>query len=268
MKKSLFLIAFIMLTTYVTAQTKIAYCDVYARGGGQNLSVTFMFNNTPIHWQGNTNLGEILNFMSKDGWTLDKEIVIPKQGLRLFSWMNLTRHKLHLIMKKEYQEGENPFSSLQHIKNETSYISNTTNPHNHTNSTTNYNKPNYTRKPKSANSTHKYKVGDNINYNGVSGVVGYIADHQLILAAKEFSKGTWDEAVKYCDKVGNGWKLPTVEESKKIAPQTISNNSYWTIEEVNEKKAKIFRSYYDRNENKNKIHTIRPIAIVNPNDLK
>ncbi|MBE6181421.1 MAG: hypothetical protein E7148_01845 [Rikenellaceae bacterium] len=261
MKKLLFLIAFIMLTTCVTAQTQIAYCDIYARGGGQNLRVTFMFNNTPIHWQGYTNLGEILNFMSKDGWTLDKEIVINNNNKSLIA----TRHKLHLIMKKEYQEGENPFSSLQHIKNETSYISNTTN---HTNSTTNYNKTHYTRKPKSTNSTHKYKVWDNINYNGVSGVVGYITGHQLILVAKEFTKGTWDEAVKYCDKLGNGWKLPTVEESKKIAPQMISNNNYWTIEEVNEKKAKIFRSHYGLSANKNKINTILPIAIVNPNDLK
>lgn len=229
-----------MLTTCVIAQTKIAYCDVYARGGGKNMKISFMYNNNSVNWRNRnrTNLGVVLNLMAENGWILDKEIVIPRS---IVHGIRFTRHKLHLIMKKEYQEGENPFSPLQYILKATNNTS---------------------------DSPHKYKEGDNINYNGVSANIVYIADHQAILAAKESKEGTWDEAVKYCNKLGNGWNLPTVKESKKIAPQMISNNSYWTIEEVNEKQAKIFRSHYGLSENKNKIHTILPIAIINPNDLK
>ena len=52
MKRLSLFIALAAIAVSVSAQTKVAYCDVYVRGGGQNLKVTIMYNNTPqnIWW--------------------------------------------------------------------------------------------------------------------------------------------------------------------------------------------------------------------------
>ncbi len=237
MKKLLVLIGFIMLTTNITAQTKTAYCDIYARGGGKNMKISIMYNKNPINWSHSdrTNLGAVLNLMADNGWILDKEIVIPKQEFRIFPWLNLTRHKLHLIMKKEYQTGEDPFFTLQHVisRNE-------------------INVP--------------YKIGDAINHNGVSATVAHIMSNFIILAAKEV-EGTWDEAVRHCSGLGNDWRLPSVEECSKIIDR-LNNNDYWTINEVNEKHAKVYGSCYSYTISKHKRCSVLPITIVNIKDFK
>lgn len=107
MKKVLLILALSFITLNVSAQTKVAYCDVYARGGGKHMKITIMYNDTPYDLlpYGECNLGSALNELAADGWVLDKDIVIPRHP----QFSIFTRHKLHLIMKKEYQEGENPF---------------------------------------------------------------------------------------------------------------------------------------------------------------
>jgi hypothetical protein len=100
------------VVAFASAETKTAYCDIYARGGGRNLKVTAMFGGKPYSLGTHTDLGSVLNTLSKDGWEIDQSLVIPRNGFLVFC----TRHKLHLIMKKEYNEGENPFANLQKVK--------------------------------------------------------------------------------------------------------------------------------------------------------
>lgn len=105
----------------LSAQTKTAYCDVYFRGGGRHLITTIMYDGKCENLCGRYNIGEILNLMAQDGWTVDRDIVIPRHTL----WSLFTRHKLHFVLKKEYNDNENPFAyidSLYIIKN--SYTNN------------------------------------------------------------------------------------------------------------------------------------------------
>ena len=94
----------------VNAQTKIAYCDVYFRGGGQNLRTTILYDDSPL-WIGKTNMGETLNFLAALGWEVDSNISVERFGF------HITRHKLHIILKKKYSEGENPFEGLDKFNN-------------------------------------------------------------------------------------------------------------------------------------------------------
>ena len=109
MKKFILLVGLICYFGSASAQTKTAYCDVYARGGGLNLKVTISFDSDSYNYVGRKNIGEVLNDLSSDGWVLDSNIVIPRHPL----YSLFTRHKLHFIMKKEYQEGEDPFKYLK-----------------------------------------------------------------------------------------------------------------------------------------------------------
>ena len=108
MKKLLSILTLSLFLFEVSAQTKVAYCDVYARGGGLNLRVTISFDNQSYDFYETMNIGEVLNIMATDGWVLDRDIVIPRHPF--FSLF--TRHKLHFIMRKEYQKGENPFAGI------------------------------------------------------------------------------------------------------------------------------------------------------------
>lgn len=95
-------------TCVTSAQTKTAYCDVYARGGGQKMKVTVLYGKKPFLIGKKTNLGVVFDKLCNDGWVVDESLVIPRNGSLVF-W---TRHKIHLIMKKEYNEGENPFAAF------------------------------------------------------------------------------------------------------------------------------------------------------------
>ena len=111
--KKIFLALFsiFMFTAVASAQNKTAYLDVYARGGALNLNITVSFCGDNISY-GSTNLGVILNELGQKGWVMDESIVIPRHNM----WSMVTRHKLHIIMKKEYKDGENPFDGLKKTK--------------------------------------------------------------------------------------------------------------------------------------------------------
>ena len=103
----IFTLSFITLSAY--AQTKVAYCDVYARGGGKNMKINIIYDDAAYKIKIRSNLGYVLNLLAADGWVLDNDVVIPRHPL----YSSVTRHKLHLIMKKEYKEGDNPFLRLE-----------------------------------------------------------------------------------------------------------------------------------------------------------
>lgn len=46
------------------------------------------------------------------GWEIDKTLHVRRIAY-FFPW---TRHKFHIILKKEYQEGENPYEGIKGIK--------------------------------------------------------------------------------------------------------------------------------------------------------
>ena len=120
MKKLLLLIGLICCIGSVSAQTKTAYCDVYMRGGYDCMTVTLMYDSNSHRLNRSYSMGEILNIIAEDGWVLDNDIVIPRHPLYSF----FTRHKLHLIMKKEYNTGENPFAFIKDFCSNKGYIDN------------------------------------------------------------------------------------------------------------------------------------------------
>ena len=86
----------------ISAQSKTAYLDLYQRGGAMHLKTTLIFNKKPVYL-GKKNLGEVLNMLAESGWEVDKTFNVRRFGF----WV--TRHKFHVVLKKEYQAGENPF---------------------------------------------------------------------------------------------------------------------------------------------------------------
>ena len=49
----------------------------------------------------------------------------------------------------------------------------------------------------------------------------------------EEKEGTWDEAVQYCKSLGEGWRLPTIQElwyiyEEKELKKEFSSASYWS----------------------------------------
>lgn len=89
----------------ISAQNKTAYLDLYQRGGAQHLRTTLIFNKKPLYL-GKRNLGEVLNMLAESGWEVDKTFNVKRFGIPV------TRHKFHIVLKKEYQAGENPFDGL------------------------------------------------------------------------------------------------------------------------------------------------------------
>lgn len=227
MRKLLFILTLSLFSFNVSAQTKVAYCDVYARGGGLNLKITVSYDNQSYEPFGKMNIGEVLNIMAADGWVLDKEIVIPRHPL--FSMF--TRHKLHLIMKKEYQEGDNPFAGIMN--------------------------------------THQAQDKSNIiEYKGIKATKVALGD-KIILVAINGKAGTWYDAVEICKSLGDDWRLPTISEMQ-VIKHILEDNAYWTCEELNEKRAKYFAYSHNEafGANKNYSCYIQPIAVVNSEELK
>ena len=242
MKKLLLILALSLFLFDVSAQTKTAYCDVYAKGGGRNLRITIMYNNTPYEMYSNgnrSNLGNVLNVLASDGWVLDRDIVIPRHPL----WSLFTRHKLHFIMKKEYQEGENPFSLFEPLQ---------------------------------------MLVCDELSVNTSESKdesVGNTIDTAEVINLSEFivskcsTEGTWYDAIKYCESLGKGWTLPNSEQVEYIIENyDIKFSSCWTNVDVNENKAKVYcRGYsfpmYTRYKSIDNISIIA-VKVVNNYDAK
>ena len=219
------------------------------------MTITIMYEDTNIDYL-NTNLGEILNMLSLDGWILDRDIVIPRHPLFSF----FTRHKLHLIMKKEYEVGEDPFRlfrpSNQHCNEDhnSKLLSNTPSTNNEDNC--------------NPSDNIQFEEGDSIEYNGVPSIIIKISD-KVTLVSINGKNGTWNEAIEYCNNLGAKWNLPTIEEIRAIKSR-LKDNVYWTIHETSVKRAANFDTQYDYTKTvlKDNVHYIQPIAIVDISELE
>ena len=266
MKKLLLLIGLICCFGSASAQTKTAYCDVYMRGGYDCMTVTIMFDSNSHRLNRSYSMGEILNILAEDDWVLDNDIVIPRHPLFSF----FTRHKLHLIMKKEYNKGEDPFAFVKLFCQKKAHIDEV--------------KDDTERVVMTADSTtavavqescetivskkNKAKVGHKFEYNGVNAIIIKATDNQYILAAVGSTYGTWEEAMAYCQTLGYEWRLPSSTEFNSIRSQ-LQYNTYWTIEEVDEDKARFYnwsanKAYSGK---KSRSLYILPIAIVDAESI-
>lgn len=109
--KKLFLAFFLIMCAFGASaqETKTTYCDVYVRGGAKNQKVTVMYCNKMLNLN-NSNMAEVLDILGNDGWELDQVVPVQRMPFLYIPLFSITRHKVHLIMKKEYNEGENPFA--------------------------------------------------------------------------------------------------------------------------------------------------------------
>lgn len=242
MKKLLFVLILSLFSFDVSAQTKTAYCDVYMRGGYDCMSVTIMYDSDSHQLNRSYSIGEILNIMAEDGWVLDNDIVIPRQPF--FSMF--TRHKLHLIMKKEYNNGEDPFAYIKEFCSNKGYI-------------------------EEVKSNIKEDSKDNTKSDEVSD--SYTSDDYTIIVSKCESDGTWYDAIEYCKSLGEGWTLPNrIQVEHIIDNYDIKFNCCWTKIEVNDNKAKAFyRGFvfpiYSESKTDNSISIIA-VKVVNKKDVE
>lgn len=107
MKKQIALLLAITIIGSISAQNKVAYLDLYQRGGAKHLRTTLIFNQEPVYI-GKKNLGEVLNMLAESGWEIDRTLNVRRLG---WSWP-FTRHKFHVILKKEYSNKENLFEGM------------------------------------------------------------------------------------------------------------------------------------------------------------
>ena len=109
--KKLFLAFFLIMCAFGASaqETKTTYCDVYVRGGAKNQKVTIMYCNKMLNLN-NSKMAEALDILGNDGWELDQVVPVQRMPFLYIPLFSVTRHKVHLIMKKEYNEGENPFA--------------------------------------------------------------------------------------------------------------------------------------------------------------
>lgn len=242
MKKLLFVLILSLFSFDVSAQTKTAYCDVYMRGGYDCMSVTIMYDSDSHQLNRSYSIGEILNIMAEDGWVLENDIVIPRQPF--FSMF--TRHKLHLIMKKEYNNGEDPFAYIKEFCSNKGYI-------------------------EEVKSNIKEDSKDNTKSDEVSD--SYTSDDYTIIVSKCESDGTWYDAIEYCKSLGEGWTLPNrIQVEHIIDNYDIKFNCCWTKIEVNDNKAKAFyRGFvfpiYSESKTDNSISIIA-VKVVNKKDVE
>ena len=230
------------------------------------MTVTIMFDSNSHRLNRSYSMGEILNIMAEDDWVLDNDIVIPRHPW--FSYF--TRHKLHLIMKKEYNKGEDPFAfvklfcqkkaQIDEVKEDTERVVMTAD-----STTTVAVQESYETIVSKADNA---KVGYTFEYNGVNAIVIKIIGDQYIIAATGSIYGTWDEAMAYCQALGSEWRLPSCVEFNSIYT-LLQDNRYWSCEEIDENKAKFYNwaigKSYDIDKDKNLY--ILPIAIVDADSI-
>ena len=107
MKNLIALLVAVTISCGICAQTRTAYLDLYQRGGAKHLRTTLTYDNHTVYI-GKNNLGEVLNRLAESGWEIDRVM-----NIRRIAWFfPFTRHKFHIILKKEYTDGENPFDGL------------------------------------------------------------------------------------------------------------------------------------------------------------
>lgn len=252
MRKLLFATLFSLLSFVVVAQKQTVYCDVYARGGGQNLRITIMYDNN-TQYLGRANLAFVLNKLARNGWVLDQNIVIPRHPHGSFP---ATRHKLHLIMKKEYQQNvESPFVLL----NDNSTNSGDVQPQKNMDTAPNTS-PKQEAKVATTQQNKTYKIGDIYNLHGYDCIVSEVSEdgkHGKAIYTDRKFYDSWDNAYQNCKKLGDNWRLITESEmenviknidtinnaiSQNLTNSRIKSTEYWVATPLNIQFAKVL--YY------------------------
>lgn len=105
-----------------------------------------------------------------------------------------------------------------------------------------------------------------IQKKGISGIIISQSNDYATIIAIEGKIGTWREALDYNKTLTDGWHVPSSEEIMEFACSKFLQHSskYWTIDEVNEKRAKYFdKNFYNvYTGNKTKTLYIVPIVTV------
>jgi hypothetical protein len=107
-----------------------------------------------------------------------------------------------------------------------------------------------------------------ISFQGISQSVKISKCSNLEVMQTDLGKMTWDEANKACEKLGDGWRLPTIEElffvfENRNKIRELKEGNYWTSEEsVDEYAWYAFDdgvAYYDFKYSKNYVRAVRDI---------
>lgn len=117
--------------------------------------------------------------------------------------------------------------------------------------------------------TGRAKSPGTTEYNGLETTAIGVNNNQTILLATNSVKGTWDEAIEYCNQLGSEWRLPS-EEELQIVRMALTDYDYWTVEEVNEQRAEYYSKRYNRcfSAKKSAKFHIQPVAVVNASELE
>lgn len=73
------------------------------------MRVSLLFDGKIIALYERSDIGTVLGKFGGDGWQLDETINIIRKG-----FPDATRHKIHLIMKKEYSDGD-PYAGINRL---------------------------------------------------------------------------------------------------------------------------------------------------------
>ena len=276
MKKLLLLVGLICCIGSVSAQTKTAYCDVYMRGGYDCMTVTIMFDSDSHRLNRSYSMGEILNIMAEDGWILDNDIVIPRHPW--FSYF--TRHKLHLIMKKEYNKGEDPFAFIKlfcqkkahidEVKEDTERVIETK-VEEQVAKKTKVKEPVIkevvSTKEKNNTEAEVSSVPKMVNakYKDLDVIVINESKNDVVILLNSMLCDTWQNAMNYCKTMGAEWHL----SDAKIVKLMDKVEDFWMNQDIDDNIAYFYdtSAKFKRQANKNHIMRFYPVARVSKSEI-
>ena len=253
MKKLLLLISLICCFGSASAQTKTAYCDVYMRGGYDCMTVTIMFDSNSHRLNRSYSMGEILNIMAEDDWVLDNDIVIPRHPLFSF----FTRHKLHLIMKKEYNAGEDPFTFVRVFCEKKAYIEEVKEDTDPVVDEPKKNEVKSTEQPVKETKVKESVVKDKVStkevkvapapevikakYKNLDVIVAHEYKNDVLVVLDIELYDTWHAAIDYCKTLGEEWSLPNSNTAKFIN----SKDDFWTTQQIDSTQAYFYDTVHN-----------------------
>ena len=276
MKKLLLLISLICCFGSASAQTKTAYCDVYMRGGYDCMTVTIMFDSNSHRLNRSYSMGEILNIMAEDDWVLDNDIVIPRHPW--FSYF--TRHKLHLIMKKEYNKGEDPFAFVKLFCQKKAYIDEVkedtvrvveTKVEERVAKETKVKeqviKEEVSTKEKNSTEAEVSSVPKmvNVKYKDLDVIVINESKNDVVILLNSMLCDTWQNAINYCKTMGTEWHL----SDAKIVKLIDKVEDFWMNQDIDDNIAYFYdtSAKFKRQASKNHIKRFYPVARVSKSEI-
>jgi hypothetical protein len=117
--------------------------------------------------------------------------------------------------------------------------------------------------------THaQYKVGDKLD----SGLVAWVdakGEHGIVVTTADLGKMKWDDAMKACTALGNGWHLPDKDELNKIylnEPKIVGGNfvktPYWSSTAYKNKLSAWYQSFTSGVQDANDVKTVHNVRAV------